>query len=68
MDKKKKLSGSLKSRINLMGYKSISKEFDVPVLTLQSITKKFKSYHTEEDLVGRGGKQTYWPYSLEIQS
>ena len=29
-----------------MGYKAISKKFNIPVATIQSIIKKFKSYHT----------------------
>ena len=29
-----------------MGYKAISKKFNIPVAIIQSIIKKFKSYHT----------------------
>ena len=40
-----------------MGYKSLSKKFDVPVSTIQSIIKKYKSYQTVKNLNGQGRKK-----------
>ena len=62
MAKKKELSKDQRSLIvnahkNGMGYKSISKKFDIPVSTIQSIIRKLKSYQTVENLIGRRRKQ-----------
>ena len=57
MAKKKELSEDLKNHIvnahkDGMGYKSISKKFNVLMSIIQSIIRKFKSYHTVENLIG----------------
>ena len=36
------------------GYKAISKKFEVPVATVQSIIKKFKNFGVVSNLKGRG--------------
>ena len=61
MAKKKELSEDLRSRIvdahkQGKGYKKISKQFQVPVATVQSIIKKYKDFHTVKNLKGRGWK------------
>ena len=43
------------------GYKAISKCFQVPVATVQSIVKKYKTFHTVENLRGRGRKPKVTP-------
>ena len=57
MVKKKELSTDLKNKIvnsnkEGMGYKPLLKKFDVPVSTVQSIIKKYKSYQTVKNLNG----------------
>ena len=57
MVKKKELSTDLRNKImnsnkERMGYKSLLKKFDVPVSTIQSIIKKYKSYQTVKNLNG----------------
>ena len=36
------------------GYKAISKQFQVPVATIQSIIRKYKEFHTVRNVGGRG--------------
>ncbi|KAK3523881.1 hypothetical protein QTP70_015711 [Hemibagrus guttatus] len=43
------------------GYKTISKCFEVPVATVQSIIKKYKTFHTVKKLRGRGRKPKVTP-------
>ncbi|KAK3515381.1 hypothetical protein QTP70_018729 [Hemibagrus guttatus] len=43
------------------GYKTISKCFEVPVATVQSIIKKYKTYRTVKNLRGRGRKPKVTP-------
>lgn len=62
MGKKKELSNDLRTKIvnshkDGLGYKSISKKFEVPTATVQSIIKKFQSHHTTNNLIGRGRKR-----------
>ena len=62
MGKKIELSNDLKTKIvnshnDRLGYKSISKKFEVPTATVQSIIKKFQSLHTTNNLIGRGRKR-----------
>ena len=61
MVKIKELSEDLRLRIVTgnkegKGYKTISKQFQVPVPTVQSIIKKYKKFHTVKNLKGRGHK------------
>ena len=67
MAKKKELSVDLRSRIVAVhkkgkGCKAISKQFLVPVATVQSIIKKYKKFHTVGNLVGRGWKSKVSPH------
>ena len=43
------------------GYKAISKCFQGPVATVQSIIKKYRTFHTEENLRGCGQKPKVTP-------
>ncbi|KAK3523835.1 hypothetical protein QTP70_010446 [Hemibagrus guttatus] len=43
------------------GYKAISKCFEVPVATVQSIIKKYKTFRTVKNLRGRGRKPKVTP-------
>ncbi|KAK3571312.1 hypothetical protein QTP86_005948 [Hemibagrus guttatus] len=43
------------------GYRTISKCFEVPVATVQSIIKKYKTFHTVKNLRGRGRKPKVTP-------
>ena len=61
MAKKKELSEDLRLRIanghkDGKGYKAISKQFQVPVATVQSIINKYKEFHIVKNLKGRGCK------------
>lgn len=61
MVKQKELSEDLRSRIvdahkDGLGYKAISKRFQVHVATVQSIIKKFKVFHTVKNLKRPGRK------------
>ena len=62
MGKKIELSNDLKTKIvnshnDRLGYKSISKKFEVPTATVQSIIKKIQSHHTTNNLIGREKKK-----------
>ena len=66
MAKKKELSEDLRmcivnSRKDEKGYKVISKQFRVPVATIQSIIRKYKEFHTVRNLGGRGRKPKLSP-------
>jgi transposase len=66
MAKTKELSEDLRMRIvnahkNGKGYKTISKQFLVPVATIQSIIRKYKKVKTVKNLVGRGRKPKVSP-------
>jgi len=66
MGKKKELSTDLRMRIvnahkQGKGYKAISKKFDVPVSTIQSVIKKFKNFRVVTNLRGRGRKSLVSP-------
>lgn len=66
MAKTKELSEDLRVRIVAAqksgeGYKTISKRFQVPVSTVQSIIRKYKTHHTVENLGGRGRKSKVTP-------
>ena len=66
MVKKKELSTNLRNKIvnsnkEKMGYKSLSKKFDVPVSIIQNIIKKYKSYQTIKNLNNRGKKRKMFP-------
>ncbi|KAK3571511.1 hypothetical protein QTP86_012860 [Hemibagrus guttatus] len=61
MAKTKELTEDLRLRIvaahkSGKGYKTISKCFEVPVATVQSIIKKYKTFRTVKNLRGRGRK------------
>ena len=61
MGKKKELSNDLRTKIvnshkDSLGYKSISKTFEVLTPSVQSIIKKFQSHHITNNLIGRGRK------------
>ena len=61
MAKKKDFSADLHLRIVTAqkegkGYKAFSKQFIVPVATVQSIIKKYKTFNTLNNLGGRGRK------------
>ena len=61
MAKKKELSEDLRQRLVCAhskgkGYKAISKQYDVPVSTVQSIINKYKKFNTVKNLSGRGRK------------
>ncbi|MGH0145201.1 UNVERIFIED_CONTAM: hypothetical protein FKN15_071268 [Acipenser sinensis] len=43
------------------GYKTISKQLDVPVTTVANIIKKFKVHGTETNVPGRGRKRKIDP-------
>ncbi|KAK3520914.1 hypothetical protein QTP86_000371 [Hemibagrus guttatus] len=43
------------------GYKTISKCFEVPVATVQNIIKKYKTFRTVKNLIGRGRKPKVTP-------
>ncbi|KAK3517459.1 hypothetical protein QTP70_012396 [Hemibagrus guttatus] len=43
------------------GYETISKCFEVPVATVQSIIKKYKTFHIVKNLRGRGRKPKVTP-------
>ena len=62
MAKKKELSEDLRERLvhahsEGKGYKTISKQYDVPVATVQSIINKHKKFNTVKNLSGRGRKR-----------
>ena len=62
MAKKKELSEDLRERLvhahsEGKGYKTISKQYDVPVATVQSIINKRKKFNTVKNLSGRGRKR-----------
>ena len=62
MEKKKELSNDLRTKImnshkDGLGYKSISKKFEVSTGTVEGIIKKFQSLHTTNNLIGRGRKR-----------
>ena len=62
MTKKREISNDLRNKIvnshkDGLGYKSISKKFEVPTATVQSIIKKFQIHHTTNKLIGRGRKR-----------
>ena len=62
MAKKKELSEDLRERLvhahsEGKGYKTISKQYDVPVATVQSIIYKRKKFNTVKNLSGRGRKR-----------
>lgn len=66
MAKGKELSMDLRTRIvdahkNGKGYKAISKQFLVPVSTVQSIVKKYREFQMVENREGRGRKQKLSP-------
>lgn len=66
MVKKKELSEDLRQRLvrahsEGKGYKAISKQYDVPVATVQSIINKHKRFHTVKNLSGRGRKRKVSP-------
>ena len=66
MAKKKELSEDLRQRLvhahsKGKGYKAISKQYDVPVATVQSIINKYKRYNTVKNLSGRGRKRKVSP-------
>ncbi|KAK3571603.1 hypothetical protein QTP86_015338 [Hemibagrus guttatus] len=66
MAKTKELTEDLRLRIvaahkSGKGYKTISKCFEVPVATVQSIIKKYKTFHTVKNLRGRGRKPKVTP-------
>ncbi len=62
MAKKKELSENLRQRVvdthgQGKGYKAISKQYAVPVATVQSIIRKFKKFNTVKNISGRGRKR-----------
>ena len=66
MVKKKELSEDLCQRLvsahsEGKGYKAISKQYDVPVATVQSIINKHKRFNTVKNLSGRGRKRKVSP-------
>ncbi|KAK3507235.1 hypothetical protein QTP70_011919 [Hemibagrus guttatus] len=66
MAKTKELTEDLHLRIvaahkSGKGYKTISKCFEVPVATVQSIIKKYKTFRTVKNLRGRGRKPKLTP-------
>ncbi|KAK3519341.1 hypothetical protein QTP70_024775, partial [Hemibagrus guttatus] len=66
MAKTKELTEDLRLRIvaahkSGKGYKTISKCFEVPVATVQSIIKKYKTFRTVKNLRGRGRKPKVTP-------
>ncbi|KAK3530048.1 hypothetical protein QTP86_010336 [Hemibagrus guttatus] len=66
MAKTKELTEDLRLRIvaahkSGKGYKTISKCFEVPVATVQSIIKKYKTFRTVKNLRGRGRKPKLTP-------
>ncbi|KAK3563981.1 hypothetical protein QTP86_006237 [Hemibagrus guttatus] len=66
MAKTKELTEDLRLRIvaahkSGKGYKTISKCFEVPVATVQSIIKKYKTFHTVKNLRGCGRKPKVTP-------
>ncbi|KAK3541928.1 hypothetical protein QTP86_008182 [Hemibagrus guttatus] len=66
MAKTKELTEDLRLRIvaahkSGKGYKTISKCFEVPVATVQSVIKKFKTFHTVKNLRGLGWKPKVTP-------
>ncbi|KAK3557721.1 hypothetical protein QTP86_000322 [Hemibagrus guttatus] len=66
MAKTKELTEDLRLRIAAAhksgkGYKTISKCFEVPVATVQSIIKKYKTFRTVKNLRGRGQKPKVTP-------
>ncbi|KAK3561467.1 hypothetical protein QTP86_003888 [Hemibagrus guttatus] len=66
MAKTKELTEDLRLRIVAAhkpgkGYKTISKCFEVPVATVQSIIKKYKTFRTVKNLRGRGRKPKVTP-------
>ena len=59
--KTKELSEDLRATIvtankDGVGYTAIAKQFHVPIPTVQSIVKKYKTFHTVSTLKGRGRK------------
>ena len=40
-----------------LGYKPISKKFEIPTATVQSIIKTIPSHHSTNNLIGRGRKR-----------
>ena len=66
MTKKKELSEDLRQRLvrahsEGKDYKTISKQYDVPVATVQSIINKHKRFNTVKNLSGRGRKRKVSP-------
>ena len=66
MVKKKELSEDLCQRLvqahsEGKGYKAISKQYGVPVSTVQSIINKHKRFNTVKNLSGRGRKRKVSP-------
>lgn len=66
MVKKKELSEDLRQRLvqahsEGKGYKAISKQYGVPVSTVQSIINKHKRFNTVKNLSGRGRKRKVSP-------
>jgi len=66
MAKKKEVSEDLRLCIvnahkEGKGYKAISKQFRVPVATIQSIIRKYKEFHTVKNIEGRGRKPKVSP-------
>ncbi|KAK3569689.1 hypothetical protein QTP86_002620 [Hemibagrus guttatus] len=66
MAKTKELTEDLRLRIvaaykSGKGYKTIAKCFEVPVATVQSIIKKYKTFRTVKNLSGRGRKPKVTP-------
>ncbi|KAK3541035.1 hypothetical protein QTP86_012355 [Hemibagrus guttatus] len=66
MAKTKELTEDLRLRIvdahkSGKGYKTISKGFEVPVATVQSIIKKYKTFRNVKNLRGRGRKPKVTP-------
>ena len=62
MAKKKELSEDLRQRVvdahgQGKGYKAISKQYAVPVATVQSIIRKYKKFNTVKNICGRGRKR-----------
>ena len=60
--KSKELSEDLRTKIvekhvQSQGYKSISRDLDVPVSTVRNVIKKFTAHGTVANLTGRGQKR-----------
>ena len=80
--KSKELSEDLRTKIEekhgkSQGYKSISRDLDVPVFTVRNIIKKFTAHGTVDNLPGSGRKRHIyerlqqriaWSSSKQIQA